>query len=81
MIAQKIKEKLALKKFLIFQEMELPSPKLKNVLHSRRELANAKKQTKKSALKKFLFSCNIFAMFTPVRHKEISCEAENETEM
>ena len=36
-------KKPALKKFLIFQEMELSSLKLKNLLYSRKELAKPEK--------------------------------------
>ena len=54
--------------------MELSSPKLKNFL--RRERAKPKKQTKKSALTKFLVSCDVFTIFTAVKHKETPCEAK-----
>ena len=37
------------------------------------------KQTKKSALKKFLISYDVFEIFTPVEHKKISCEAKNKS--
>ena len=57
--------------------MVLSSPKLKKLLYFRRKLANPKKQTKQTALKKFLVSYDVFAIFTSVKHKEIPCEAKN----
>ena len=38
------------------------------------------KKTKKSALKKFLVSYDVFAIFTSVKYKEIPCEARNGTQ-
>ena len=58
--------------FLIFSEIELSSLKLKKL---RRELERSKKQTKKSGLKKFLVSYDVFTIFTTAKHREISCEA------
>ena len=37
----------------------------------------ARKTNKKSALKTFLVSYDVFAIFTSVEHIEISCEAKN----
>ena len=37
-------------------------------------LQRPEKQTKKSSLKKFLVSYNIFAIYTAVKHREIICE-------
>ena len=56
--------------------MELSSPKLKNFVYFRRELAKPELQTKKFALKKFLVSYDVSATFTPVKHREILCEAK-----
>ena len=61
-----------MKKFLIFPEMELSSLIFFNI--SGRNLQRPEKQTKKSALKKFLVSYDVFAIFTSVKHREISCE-------
>ena len=49
---------------------------LKRFLYFRRELVKSEKQTKKSALEKFLVSYDVFAMFTLVEHIEIPCEAK-----
>ena len=70
----KIKEP-PLKKLLIFRETELSSPKLKN-LYFRREFPKPEKQTKKSALKKFLVANDVFTMLTAIKHKQIPCEAK-----
>ena len=40
-----------------------------------------KKQIKKSFLKKFLVSYNVFAIFTPVEYMEILCEAKNKAQI
>ena len=40
-------------------------------------LQRPEKQTKKSSLKKFLVSYNIFAIYTAVKHREILCEKKN----
>ena len=75
--AQKNK-KNTLKKFLIFQKMELSRPKLKNLLIFQEELP---KTNKKSVLKKFLVSCDVFVIFTAINHREIPCEAACSTEI
>ena len=51
--------------------MELSNPKLKNPLYLRRDLAKSEKQTKISALKKFLVSHDVFTIFTAVKYREI----------
>ena len=56
--------------------MELSGRKLKKLLYFRRELAKPEKQTKKSALKKFLISYDVFTIFTAVKHREIPCEVK-----
>ena len=38
-----------------------------------------KKQTKKSALKKFLVAYNVSEIFTSAEHMGISCNAKNKT--
>ena len=48
--------------------MQLSRPKLKKLLYFRKELEKSAKQTKKSPLKKFLVSYNVFAIFTAVKH-------------
>ena len=47
-------KKLALKKFLIFQEMELCHPKLGKLLYLRKELAKREKQNSLYSFKKVL---------------------------
>ena len=41
-------------------------------------LQRPEKQTKKSSLKKFLVSYNIFAIYTAVKHREILCEKKKQ---
>ena len=52
------------------QEMEVSSPKLKNLHISQEESYRTRKSSKKSAPKKFLVSCDVFAIFTAVKHRE-----------
>ena len=52
--------------------MELSRPKLKNLLIFQEELP---KTNKKSVLKKFLVSCDVFLIFTALNHREMPCEA------
>ena len=61
------------KKFLTFPETELSSPKLKKLLifQDFRKNVKSTKSKQKYALKKFLVSCNIFIIFTAVKHQEI----------
>ena len=59
-------------KFLIFQEMELSSFSLKKFLIFKEVIGKAQK-TNKSAPKKFLVSCDVFIIFTAVKHREIPC--------
>ena len=51
--------------------MELSSPKLKKLLKSQEGTYKASKTNKKSVPKKFLVSCDVFVIFTAVKHKEI----------
>ena len=55
--------------------MELSSPKLKKLLIFQEGICKAPKTNKKSAPKKFLVSCDIFVIFTAVKHREISRES------
>ena len=61
------------KKFLTFPETELSSPKLKKLLifQDFRKNFKSTKSKQKYALKKFLVPCNIFIIFTAVKHEEI----------
>ena len=45
----------------------------------KKKVAMPKKQTKKSAMKKFLVSYDVFAIFTSVEHMELSLEAKNKS--
>ena len=72
--SSKNKKKLTLEKFLTFQEMQISSPKLKKLLIFQERAYKAPKTNKKSALKKFLVSCDLFAIFAAVKHKEILSE-------
>ena len=52
--------------FLYFGKWNFKKP-----LYFRRDLAKSEKQTKKSPLKKFLVSHDVFTIFTAVKHREI----------
>ena len=73
------------KTFLIFPQMKpctfhtKPDKQKKSILGKfliLQETKTPKKQTKNSALKKFLVSYDVFAIFTSVKHKEIPCEVK-----
>ena len=51
--------------------MELSSPKLKKSYISGRNLSDLKNKQKKSVLKKYLVSYDVFAIFTAVKHRKI----------
>ena len=55
--------------------MELSSPKLKKLFIFQERACKAAKTNKKSALNKFLVSCEIFVTFAVVKHREIFREA------
>ena len=55
--------------------MELSSHKLKKFIIFPERTYKAPKTNKKYAPKKFLVSCDVFLIFTAVKHKEIPCEA------
>ena len=55
--------------------MELNSLKLKKLLMFQKGTYKTPKTNKKSALKKFLVSCEVFVIFTSVKHRKIPCEA------
>ena len=56
--------------------MQLSSHKLKKLLISQEGTYKPEKQTKKSALKKFLIAYDVFIIFTAAKYREIPCEAE-----
>ena len=56
--------------------MELSSTKLKKLVIFQEQLRKLENQTKKSALKTFLISYDVFTNFTAVKHREIPCEAK-----
>ena len=62
--SKNIKKKTTLKKLLTFWEMELSSPELKILLVFQEVARKARKTNKKSGLKKFLVSCDVFVIFT-----------------
>ena len=66
-----------IKFFFIFREKELSSPKLKKLLIFQVGTCTKPKEQKKSALKKFLVFYDVFTIFTVVKHRGISCEANN----
>ena len=77
--AQKMKEKKtkknALKMFLIFREIELSSQNLKKFLIFHIfQTSKAPKTNKTFAPKKFLASCDVYVIFTAVKHREIPCD-------
>ena len=51
--------------------MKLSSPKLKRLLVFQEGTCKTPKTNKKSALKKFLVSCDVFVILTAVKHREI----------
>ena len=59
--------------------MELSPPKLKKILIFQERTHKVLKTNKKSAPKKFLVSCQVFIIFTAVKHREIHCEANLNT--
>ena len=65
------KIKTFLKNVLCFAKWNFLATSLKRILIFQEEYPNPGKQTKKSALKKFLVSCEIFVIFTAVKHKDI----------
>ena len=62
-----------MKKYLKFREMELSSYMIRDSYISGGNLQNLKNKQKK---KKFLVTYDILAIFTVVKHREISCEAK-----
>ena len=62
--------------FLIFQEIRLSRAKLKQLVIFQKGTYKAPKTKKTSAPKKFLVSCDIFVIFTPVKHRKIYCEGK-----
>ena len=55
--------------------MELFSSKLKKLLIFRKGTYKTPKTNKKICFEKFLVSCDVFVIFTAVKHKKIPCEA------
>ena len=54
--------------------MDLSSHKIRSFLIFQEETYKAPKTNKKSALKKFRVSCDIFVIFTAVKYGGIPCE-------
>ena len=82
------RERKPRKKFLYFLKRELFLYFRKQKLRNFRKLlilqevtCKARKTKKKSALKTFLLSYDVFAIFTSVEHMKIPCEAKNKTEI
>ena len=83
------------KKFLILQETKTLKRKkrklsgngysetrtLKKLLMFQEVTCKARKTNKQSALKNFLVSYDVFAIFTSVEYMEISYEAKNKTQI
>ena len=55
--------------FLMFQENKLSCHKLKKLLIFQKGTDKAPKANKNSAPKKFLVSCDVFMVFTGVKHR------------
>ena len=51
--------------------MELSSRKLKKLLIFQKRICKTPKTNKKCSPKKFLVFCDVFAIFTAVKHREI----------
>ena len=70
---KKQQNKQILKCFLYFGKWNFLAPNLKNFLCFRNELKGPENQTK-NLPRRFLVSCDVFVIFTVVKHREILCD-------